>query len=81
MLPRWTLFKDDLEDTQKFPGSLETTWLDLQKFLYWMDAAIDWQPRLGERTVRRHVLFYSGYASLGKKSERQTRSSVGPLPI
>ncbi|KAJ7809424.1 hypothetical protein B0H14DRAFT_2867179, partial [Mycena olivaceomarginata] len=67
-LPRWT--------AQQFRGSLETTWLDPQNFIYWMD------PRLGERTVRRHALFYSGYAFLGKKkSKRQSRSSVVPLPI
>jgi hypothetical protein len=39
----WTLFDNDSEDAQQFPGSLETTWLHLQKFLYWMDAAINWQ--------------------------------------
>ncbi|KAJ7809391.1 hypothetical protein B0H14DRAFT_2866758 [Mycena olivaceomarginata] len=70
------------EEAQQFRGSLETTWLDPQNFIYWMDVAIDWQPRLGERTVRRHALFYSGYAFLGKKkSKRQSRSSVVPLPI
>ncbi|KAJ7779551.1 hypothetical protein B0H14DRAFT_2961728, partial [Mycena olivaceomarginata] len=63
-------------DAQQFRGSLETTWLDRQNFLYWMDAAIDWQPQLRERTIRRHSFFYSGYAFLGKKSKRQSHRRV-----